>query len=557
MTGNSVPERVKETEARVAPQPDLGALDPLGLLDSLAKVALKTATTTAPAHCTQLAREWVKVAAGNSSIEAGPRDWRFANRAWREHPVYRRAMQAYLAWSDAVSGLVEDADVDWQTRERARFAAGIVTSAASPTNHPLCNPEALERAFETAGRSVLKGVGNFTRDLSRNGGLPRSVESSAFEVGRDLAATPGAVIFANEALELLQYAPSTEAVHERPVVVVPPQINKYYVMDLAPGRSFVEFARDRGFQVFAVSWRNPTAAQSAWGLSTYVEALESALQVAAEIAGSDTVSTVAVCAGGITTAALLGYLAASVEELVHSTTFAVTHLDYEVPATVGMFATQRIVEKAVAGSGRAGVLTGRNLGALFALLRPNDLVWNYWVHNNLLGEEPPRFDVLAWNSDATSLPAALHADFLDIYLKNSMARGELAVRGSRIELAKVKADAMVVAARNDHLVPWKASYATTRLLGGTSEFVLSSSGHIQSLVNPPGTAKMTITTGPPPTPDPDEWLTDAQEVPGVWWQRWSDWQAPRAGMQRRAPAGLGNRRHPPGVAAPGRYVRNC
>ena len=553
-----MPEMVERDrdEPTIDESVDLGGIDPLGLVDALATVAARTATSQAPGRLAELGWECLKIALGRSSVAPKPRDWRFTNRAWSEHPFYHRLMQTYLAWDETVERLVEDADLDWRTEERARFAASLLTSTVAPTNHPLLNPDAIERAWETAGKSVVRGLRNFGLDVTTNNGLPRSIAPGAFEVGKTLAATPGAVVHANEVYELLQYNPSTPAVRARPVVVVPPQINKYYVMDLAPGRSFIEYARDRGFQVFAVSWRNPTPEQSGWGLGTYVDALGDAVRTANEIASSDGVSTVGACAGGITTAALLGHLAWTAEPLVRSATFAVTHLDYDVRAMIGMFGTRRLVDQALAKSKGAGVLDRVALGAIFSLLRPNDLVWNYWVRNNLMGDEPPRFDVLAWNSDGTAIPAALHADFLDMFLHNSMARSEMKLLGSPIDLHKVDCDSMVVGARTDHLVPWRASYATTRLLGGTKEFVLSSSGHIQSLVSPPGTPKMTITTGPEPVDDPDAWLAEASERQGVWWERWAEWQAPRAGGERKAPASLGSRAHPPNEAAPGSYVRN-
>ena len=377
------------------------------------------------------------------------------------------------------------------------------------------------------------------------------------QVGRNLAVTPGAVVYANEVCELVQYTPTTPNVRARPVVVVPPQINKYYVMDLAPGRSFVEYAVAQGFQVFAVSWRNPTAAQRDWGLGTYVDALEEAMEAAAEVTASEDVAAVGVCAGGLTTAALLGRQAASGSHLISTSTFAVTQLDYSVPSTIGMLGIPDVMDRAVRSSSRRGMLAPQALGALFSMLRPNDLIWNYWVNNNLLGEDPPAFDVLAWNADGTALPATLHKEFLDVFLHNGLARGELSCLDCPIDLRKVDCDILSVGARNDHLVPWQACFATTTLFGGESEFVLSSSGHIQSLVNPPGSKKMAIATGLVTGPDPDEWLATSTECPGVWWERWVAWQGARAGDERRAPNRLGSRLHPPQEPAPGRYVHNA
>ncbi len=342
------------------------------------------------------------------------------------------------------------------------------------------------------------------------------------------------------------------------MVVVPPQINKYYVMDLAPGRSFVEYAVAQGFQVFAVSWRNPTAAQRDWGLGTYVDALEEAMEAAAEVVASDDVAAVGVCAGGLTTAAL-----ARPAGLVRPPSHQHLHLRGDAAGL------QRAVHHRDAGHprrdglgrcghrSRRGTLGPEALGALFSMLRPNDLIWNYWVNNNLLGEDPPAFDVLAWNADGTALPATLHKEFLDVFLHNALARGELSCLGCPIDLRKVDCDILSVGARNDHLVPWQACFATTTLFGGESEFVLSSSGHIQSLVNPPGSKKMAIATGMVTGPDPDEWLATSTESPGVWWERWVNWQGARAGGERQAPNRLGSRLHPAQGPAPGRYVHNA
>jgi polyhydroxyalkanoate synthase len=462
--------------------------------------------------------------------------------------------QSYLAWTRTALELVDDAQFDWRTAERAKLATVLLTAALSPTNAPLLNPDVVERAYETGGRSVVKGLGNIARDVVGNRGFPRSVDRGAFVVGRDLALTPGAVVFRNEVCELLQYAPKTPTVNRLPMVMVPPQINKYYFMDLAPGRSFVEYAVQQGFQMFTVSWRNPTEEHRAWGLSTYVDAVHDAVRAACEIAGTDQANTVSLCAGGITTAALLGHLAATQDPLVNCATFAVTLLDYTVPAMIGLLASPAIVENSLRATKRAGVLHGHNATALFSMLRPNDLIWNYWVRNNLMGEEPPAFDILAWNSDATRLPAGLHADFLDLFMENSVANGSCLVHGNPIDLSKVECDSFVVGARTDHLTPWKACYATTQLMGGTSQFALSSSGHIQSLVNPPGNPRMTVATAEATDADPDEWLAKTPAVTGSWWEPWAQWAAARSGGRHRAPTSLGSAEHPAKEPAPGQYV---
>ncbi|HEX3947962.1 MAG TPA: alpha/beta fold hydrolase [Acidimicrobiales bacterium] len=532
----------------------LGRVDPLGLAGALAQVGARTATGALPGRALGLGVELAKIAVGRSSVAPDPKDWRFKNRAWSENPAFHRLCQGYLAWSRSVIDLVDEADLDWRTEQRAKLGAGLLTSALAPTNLPLLNPDSVERAYETGGRSVVKGIGNVSRDVRTNRGFPRSVDSGAFVVGRDLAVTSGAVVFRNEVCELIQYAPATDTVGSIPLVMIPPQINKYYFMDLSPGRSYVEFCVRQGFQMFAVSWRNPTEEHREWGIDAYVDAVHEAVAAACQIAGADRANTVSLCAGGITTAAMLGYLAATGDPLVNCATFAVTLLDFSVPTMIGLFGTPEIIRNALRASRRGGVLRSGDTTALFSMLRPNDLIWNYWVRNNLMGEDPPAFDILAWNADSTRLPAALHADFLDMFLQNSLASGKFSVHGEPIDLGKVDCDSFVVAARTDHLTDWKACYATTQLLGGTSQFALSSSGHIQSLVNPPGNPKMSVATAPASASDPDRWLADAEPVPGSWWEPWSAWAGARSGARRPASTSLGSVRHPVVEPAPGRYV---
>ena len=512
-----------------------------------------------------LAAELVKVAAGRSEVAPERGDWRFADPTWNDNPVYRRVEQAYLAGSKALLDLVERADLDWRNRERARFALTLLTSAASPTNTLPGNPAAVKRAFETAGGSLVRGVRNWAHDVRHNGGMPSKVDQTAFRVGENLATTPGAVVHRDDVCEVIQYQPSTPKVHARPILFIPPQINKYYFLDLRPGRSLLEFAVSRGLQVFILSWHNPTPdargpggvprGEGRWDLDTYVRTCLSAADVVTDVGRSDDLNLFGLCAGGITTAAMLGRMAATGDGRANSISFGVTLLDFDVPALVGMFASPRLVARARQRSERAGFLSGRDLDRVFSWMRPNDLVWNYWVNNYLMGNPPPAFDILAWNSDSTRLPSALHRDFLDIFMDNSLTRpAHLEVLGTGVDLGKVDAEAYVTGGLTDHLTPWKGCYRTTQLLGGPSTFVLANSGHIQTLVNPPGNRKAKYWTGPEPGPDPEAWQAEAAEHPGTWWEHWADWVTARSGPERAAPSRLGSRRFPAGDPAPGRYV---
>ncbi len=505
----------------------------------------------------RLAGELLGVVTGRSEVAPARSDRRFADRTWTDNFAYHRVMQAYLATCEAVGEVVEGAEMsDWRSRERARFFAGLVTSTLSPTNTLIGNPAAIKRAFETAGGSVGRGAKTLVSDVRHNRGMPRQVRPDAFEIGVDLAVTPGAVVYRDEVLELLQYRPSTDTVHEIPVVVVPPQINKFYFMDLAPGRSLIEYAVSQGQQVFAISWFNPTKAQRNWDLDTYGAAILRAIDAVKEITGSEQVNLFGLCAGGITASTVLSHLFATGRgDLVRSVSFGVTLLDWAARAPIGMISVPSLIKFATWRSRRAGVLDGPSLASVFTLMRPNDLVWNYVVNNWLMGEDPPSFDILAWNSDPTNLPGALHGQFMKIFEKNALANpGTLTVLGSPVDLSQVTTDTYITGGTTDHLTPWNGCYASAHLLGGESTFVLTNTGHIQTLIAPPGKPKSRYWTGPKPDVGPDAWRERAVEHNGTWWEHWAGWISARSGPLRPAPSELGSQANPPLMAAPGTYV---
>ena len=507
------------------------------------------------AQSRRVARELAEIALGRSEIAPARSDRRFTDQAWAEHPVYRRLMQAYLLVAASMHELVDQADLDWKNAQRAHFAVTLLSDALAPTNTLWGNPAAIKRAFDTAGVSLIRGTRNLIGDLSRNGGMPAMVDTRPFQLGRNVAVSKGSIVHRDEVFELIQYAPTAETVYPRPLVMIPPQINKYYVMDLAPGRSFTGYAVEQGLQYFTISWRNPVAAQRDWDLDTYVQACLDAIDVACEITGSEQANLLGLCAGGVTMSLVLGHLAAQGSPKARSATFAVAVLDTEAPSMMGMFASDATIAAATRRSRRKGVLDGREMARVFAWLRPNDLVWNYWVNNYLLGNDPPAFDILFWNADNTRLPAALHADFLDLFVRNPLKRaGEVDVLGTPIDLKQVTAPAYVVSGITDHIAPWTAGYETTSMLGGPVEFVLSSSGHIQSIVNPPGNPKASYFTGGPQVDEPQSWLKAATEVRGSWWEHWARWVGEQSGERVRAPRRPGGRRHPVLEPAPGRYV---
>ena len=503
----------------------------------------------------KLVVELGKTAFGSSEVAPAPGDRRFADPTWLEHPIYRRWMQAYLVWDRSLHELVDKLAFDDKNARRADFAVTLLTEALAPTNLLAGNPAALKRAFETGGFSLARGTRHWLDDLFNNGGMPSQVDRRPFRVGETLAMTPGSVVHRSEVLELIQYAPVTESVRSRPLLIVPPQINKYYILDLAPGRSLIEHTVKNGHQVFAISWSNPTPRERGWNLAAYISEIKQVIDAARQIVGSADVNILGVCAGGITTAILLGHLAALGDSRVNSATLLVTVLDTEVPSMMGMFASERAIAAARRNSERRGILAGDELARIFAWLRPNDLVWNYWVNNYLMGNEPPAFDILSWNSDSTNLPAALHSDFLTLFQNNPLVKpGAMVVSGTPIDLSKVKYDTYLVGALTDHITPWKACFRTPALLGGKSQFVLASSGHIQALVNPPGNPKARYMTGGEYHADAETWLKGATQHSGSWWDHWLEWLLEHAGDTTGAPKALGSSRHPALDPAPGRYV---
>jgi polyhydroxyalkanoate synthase subunit PhaC len=486
---------------------------------------------------------------------APPRDKRFADPAWEANPWFFALRQAYLAAVGLAEDLLAAGRGDPMTDAKARLASEFVLAGLAPTNFLPANPTALKRAFDTGGASLLAGIGNFLDDLRNNHGLPRQVDTSAFEVGRNLAATPGKIVFSNDLMELIQYSPQTPRVHAVPLLASPPWINKYYIMDLAPGRSFLEWAVTHERTVFAISYRNPDASMRAVTLDDYlIRGPQAALDIVADITGAPKIDIVGLCLGGALTGMLAAYLAATGEDRIGSVSLLNTLLDYSQPGVLGAFTDEQTVARLERQMERLGVLEGRQMATTFDLLRPNDLIFNYVVSNWLLGQAPPAFDILAWNADNTRMPAAMHTFYLrSLYLRNELARGVMELAGQKLSLSDVKNDVYVVGAVNDHIVPWQASYKATSLFGGQVRYVLSSGGHIAGIVNPPGPkAWYEAASGANPAA-PARWREAATRRSGSWWEDWVKWAGKRAGA-RTAPPPMGSERYPATADAPGKYV---
>jgi polyhydroxyalkanoate synthase len=502
-----------------------------------------------------LYRNMFEIAMGSSKIAADPRDWRFQDETWTKNPFYQRLSQAYLAMTDAVEKMIPEG-LSGDDRARAQLAADIVTSAFAPTNTLLGNPAATLRAIETKGDSVAKGFRNFVSDWLNNEGMPSQVDDSKFQVGKNLGVTPGKVVHKTEMFELIQYRPSCETVYEIPTLLIPPQIGRFYFTDLAPGRSFAEYAVSRGLNHFVISWRNPQSEHREWGLEDYIKAALEAVETVAAVAGTPKINLISFCAGGILASIVSGYLAATGRgELINTLALCVTMLNWKVDASIGAFRLPAMLAVAKAQSEMKGVLGGSDLHKVFTWLRPNDLVWNYWVNNYLMGEAPAAFDILAWNKDSTNLPARLHKDFMRIFEENLLIEpGAFHAMGHGIDLGAIKCDNFIVGAVTDHLTPWKACYQSCGLLGGDSTFALSNGGHVAALVNPPSNPKAHHWIGAGTAPDADTWLESATKVKGSWWEGWADWVCERSGERKPAPAELGCKAFPARDNAPGQYV---
>jgi polyhydroxyalkanoate synthase subunit PhaC len=505
---------------------------------------------------TLLTLEFGRIAAGRASITPDRRDRRFTDPAWTSNPLLKRVMQAYLAAGWTAERLLAAAELDWRDSERMKFLLSNLVAAAAPSNNPVISPVAWKAAIDTGGLSAVRGARALASDLAAPPRVPSMVEPGAFEVGRDLAATPGAVVHRTEVFELIQYQPVTDTVHSYPLVIVPPMINKFYVTDLAPGRSMIEYLVGQGHQVFVISWRNPDSRHRDWSLDTYGGAVLAAVDAACAIAGAPRASICALCSGGIVSAMAAAHLNETARpDRLASLCLGVTVLDQSRAGTAAALVSEATASAAKAASRRRGYLDGRALAEIFAWLRPDDLIWNYWVNNYLQGRKPPPFDILYWNADTTRLPAALHAGFIDIGLSNALTQpGKATMLGSPVDLSKVDVSAYVVAGVADHLCPWQACYRSARLLGGPVRFILSTSGHIASMVNPPGNPKATFQTAPGIPADPRDWQAAASTVKGSWWPDYSAWLAERSGGPKSRPQALGNSSFLALGPAPGTYV---
>ena len=504
-----------------------------------------------------LTAELAATVAGASPRAPSPKDRRFADSAWQNSWLFRRIAQTYLAVRATADDLISDAELDWAAEGELRFAAENIADALAPTNFLWSNPTALKATLDNGGANLLAGARNLLRDMSTSPRIPASVDASKFTIGVNVATTPGSVVHRSEVFELIQYSPTTDTVRQVPIMIIPPTINKYYAWDLSPGRSIVEWFTAQGMQVFTLSWKNPTAEQAHFNLDTYAGACVEAGRVVEEITGADSLHVTAACSGGQIAAATVGHLVATGRlGNVASLGLFVCALDRPQEGIIGALTTREAAAASVAASAVRGYVDGRALAEIFAWLRPNDMIWNYWVNNYLLGAPPPAFDILYWNQDSIRMPAGLHADMIRLAMENSMRiPGALTVLGTPIDLGSADVPTYVLAGETDHIVPWQNAYRATQILGGTARFVLVNSGHIQALVNPPDPkSRRTYRTANAVEASPEEWLAAAVECKGSWWPDYLAWMEPRSGDLKPRPKALGSKDHKPIAGAPGTYV---
>jgi polyhydroxyalkanoate synthase len=503
-----------------------------------------------------LAAEYGRIALGKTDVQPAPRDRRFADPAWADNPLLRRLAQIYVASSATAQALVTDANLDWATAQRIEFIMENAIQALAPSNLPFANPQALKAAVDSAGMNYVRGTRNLVKDMAAPPRIPAMVDTSAYRVGESVATTPGAVVLRSELFELIQYAPQTEKVLRVPLLLAPPMINKFYVMDLAPGRSMVEYLVQNGVQVFIMSWRNPGPEHSEWGFDAYAQGILEGLDAVQRVTGSEQAILYGGCSGGIVSSMTASHLATMGDsERLAGLTLVVTVLDQSRAGLASALLDRRTANAAALVSERKGYLDGRTLAEVFAWVRPGDLVWNYWVNNYLLGKTPPAFDILFWNADVTRMPARLHRDFLDLAVENALVQpGKAQLLGNPVDLSAVKTDAYVLAGVADHLCDWQSCYRTGHLLGGETRFVLSTSGHIAAIVNPPGNPKAKFQISDELPEDPRTFVKTAQTVEGTWWTDYVDWLRQRCGPEIDAPTELGGGWLPPLSDAPGTYV---
>ena len=543
----------------------LGPLVGLAREDFVGAIALLLRETAAdPAkmikHTRNFGGDVIKILSGKSDLAPNPKDKRFADPAWRFNPFFRAGAQYYLAVQKGVGSWLKELDLDELERDRANFISNIILDSISPTNSLIGNPSAQKRVIDSGGLSLIKGLKNAYTDLVHNKGMVSQVDKKPFKLGENIATSKGAVVYRNAMMELIHYAPLTDEVYEIPQLTIPPQINKMYITDISPEKSVVKWQLDNGIQPFQISWKNPTKDQGHWDLADYIAASQEAIDVVCEITGSDKVNVSAACSGGQTASMLASKMEAAGDDRLGALTLMVCVLHpKQNDIEAGSLISKNGLALARKRANKNGIIEGDSLARGFAWLRPNDLIWNYVINNYLMGDDPPAFDVLYWSADSTNLSGALMGDFLTIFESLAFVKhGEVNMVGHNVDLSKVKSDLFLLGGVTDHITPWRACYRSTQLFGSKDvTFVLSQSGHMQAILNPPGNPKakyFTLKKKAHLPADVDDWLAKTEEVAGSWWPYWMQWLQQRSGEKKPAPKVIGSKKYPPSEPAPGLYV---
>lgn len=556
--GGDIPDHIAED---VAGQNIVVDLRISQLLDTAAKLFERAVgqPSAIAEESAYLAQELQKVVNGQSSWAPPRHDKRFNDPAWTENTFYKNLLQGYMAWSQSLQNFALKAGLEPKEAGRARFLLSQISEALAPTNFLMSNPAALKAAIDSGGKTLLDGYQNFLKDAAERRPIPSQVDFRSFKVGENLAVTPGDVVMRHEMFELIQYAPQTEQVWQRPILFVPSIINKYYAFDLAQGRSLFEYLVKAGFTLFSMVFRNPKPEHDHWGMEAYIEATDAAFRAVREISGVEDPHTIAVCGAAPVVVSLAGYYTARSQRNIGSMTLFVAPLDTSGMADtpgLGDFVDPKLNEVVRRWPNTKDRVSADELTLLFAMLRPNDLIWNYWVNNYLLGKQPAAFDVLYWNADGTGMTAQFNRDFRKFVEENPLTRaGAMTVKGTHIaDISKFDFDSFVIGAATDHICPWPTAYRSAQMLGERSQFVLGGSGHIQTIVSPPDNPKASYFTNPDKSMPPEEWLRKAHKTTGTWWGRFSKWCSERSGPMVAAPSAPGSARHPSLCKAPGTYV---
>ena len=493
-------------------------------------------------------------------IEPEPGDRRFRDPAWDDHAVFDFIKQSYLLTSRWLTHAVSELDdIDDKTRQKIDFYSRQFADALAPSNFVATNPKVLRATLESGGENLLHGFNHLLADLERGKGklAIKMTDHDAFEVGKNLATTPGKVIFQTDLMQLIQYEPTTKTVHKRPLLIIPPWINKFYILDLQPENSFIKFAVDQGFTVFVVSWVNPDERHVDKTFEAYMlEGSIAAVDAIEQATGMREVNAIGYCLGGTLLASTLAYMAAKQDKRIKSATFFVTLTDFSDPGELGVFIDDEQLAAMDQKMAEKGYLEGRSMATTFNMLRANDLIWSFVVNNYLLGKEPFPFDLLYWNSDSTRMPYAMHSFYLkNCYLENKLVEpGGITLDGVPIDLGKIRIPAYMISTREDHIAPWTSTYAATQIFRGKTTFVLAGSGHIAGVINPPGSNKYGYWLNDELPPDPEAWLADATQQEGSWWPHWVKWAASKSGTKVKARV-PGDGKLKPIEEAPGSYVR--